>query len=153
MTAELEHKVRLLDNALWHIARRRDCDYLDCPKERPTPCDCPVCTAKSALAAANDWRYIGAMHERVTNGFNPRETKINKAWKELVDDFKLAAVLDEKTVPSARDWYVATSVVRWLVTNVGMTVLEAAGFKYEQWDQDRADRELMKRRQEREAGK
>jgi len=49
-----------------------------------------------------------------------------------------------------RDWYVATSVIQWLATNVGMTVLEAAGFKYQQWTQDMADGELFKRRQERE---
>lgn len=31
-----------------------------------------------------------------------------------------------------------------------MTVLEAAGFKYQQWDQDRADGDLLDRRMERE---
>lgn len=153
MSKELEHKVRLLDNALWNIARRGECEYQDFPKDAPKPCDCPVCVAKSALASAEDWRYIGALHERTTNGTWPREAKIHKAWKDLIDDFKLASILQEKTVPSARDWYVATSIVQWLATNVGMTVLEAAGFKYQQWDQDVADRELMQRRQDREDGK
>ena len=62
----------------------------------------------------------------------------------------LAQILKDDHIPSARDWYVATSVIQWLATNVGMTVLEAAGFKYQQWDQDVADGELFKRRQERE---
>jgi hypothetical protein len=52
-------------------------------------------------------------------------------------------------VPSARDWYVATSVIQWLATNVGMTVLEAAGFKYAQEEQDAAV-QTFKRRQENE---
>jgi hypothetical protein len=41
-------------------------------------------------------------------------------------------------------------VIQWLATNVGMTVLEGAGFSYQQWEQDMADGELFQRRQERE---
>jgi hypothetical protein len=149
----LEKTIVALDNALWRIAHARDCDYEPYTKDRPTPCDCPACVAKAVLARTKEWRYVGAMHARVTNGHNPRETKIYEAWKKLVDDHHLSGILDEKTVPTARDWYVATSVVQWLVTNVGMTVLEAAGFKYQQWEQDTANRELMRRRQDRESEK
>lgn len=143
----LEKTIVALDLALWRIAHARDCDYYD-SKDRPQLCDCAVCVAKAVLARTKEWRYVGAMHDRVTNGHNPRETKIHEAWKKLVDDHHLMGILDEKTVPSVRDWYVATSVVRWLATNVGMTVLEAAGYKYQQWEQDTANRELMQRREE-----
>jgi hypothetical protein len=119
--------------------------------------ECPHCThvystcvAKAVLARTKEWRYIGAHHDRVTNGHNPREAKIHDAWKKLVGDLELSRILDEKTLPSARDWYVASSIVQWLATNVGMTVIEAAGYKYQQWEQDAADRELMRRRQDRE---
>lgn len=65
-------------------------------------------------------------------------------------DHLLALVLKQEESPSARDWFVATSVVQWLATNVGMSVLEAAGFKYQQSDQDEAAAK-MQRRLEREA--
>lgn len=118
-------------------------------------------TAKQALALTRDWRFIGSHHARVTSGHDPRETKIHAAWKKLLDDRKLGMILydgpysggspaHEVPCPSVRDWYVATSVVQWLATSVGMTVLEAAGFKYVQYEQDCADADLMKRRQERE---
>ena len=160
-TEHLENAVRVLDNALWRIAHGRDCEYCALAT-RPSPCDCQVCEAKSALAATRDWRYIGASYERVTSSFWPRETKIHTAWKKLVGDTKLASILYDgpysggrptcqPPVPTTRDWYVATSVVQWLATSVGMTVLEAAGFKYSQWDQDLASAELMKRREAREA--
>jgi hypothetical protein len=161
-TNALEHTVRILDNALWRLAQGRPCEYdHDHVGKRPTPCNCQICVAKSALAATRDWRFIGAHHARVTSGVDPREAKIHAAWKKLVDDRKLGQILydgpyrggepaHEVSCPTARDWYVATSVVQWLATSVGMTVLEAAGFKYDQWDQDRADRDLMQRRQERE---
>lgn len=160
-TEHLEQAVRTLDNALWRIAHGRDCEYYGNDASRPQPCDCQVCEAKAALAATRDWRYIGSHHGRVTSGYNPREAKIWTAWKKLVDDQKLGTILYDGPysngspaygvpTPSTRDWYVATSVVQWLATNVGMTVLEAAGFKYVQYDQDRADLDLMKRRAERE---
>ncbi len=156
-TEHLEHALRVLDNALWRIAHGRDCEYVDDGQKRPTPCNCQVCEAKAALAATRDWRYIGSHHSRVTSGQWPREAKIHAAWKKLVDDYKLGLILydgpysggspeNHVPTPSTRDWYVATSVVRWLATNVGMTVLEAAGYKYDQWTQDRADADMLLRR-------
>jgi hypothetical protein len=76
---------------------------------------------------------------------------MHAAWEKLAGgspDHLLSNILREEKTPSARDWYVATSVIQWLATNVGMTVLEAAGFSYQQWEQDRADGELFRRRQE-----
>lgn len=149
--------LRILDNALWRIARRGDCDYYDyAEKDRPKPCDCPRCVAIVALEAAKNWRFHGALHERTQGGRWPREVKMHAAWMKLATqkldpDVLLSNILREKQTPSARDWFVATSVVQWLATNVGMTVLEAAGFKYQQWEQDMADEELFKRRMEREA--
>jgi len=160
-TNGLENAVRILDNALWRLAQGRSCDR-EGDEDRPLSCSCQVCEAKAALAATRDWRFIGSHHARTTSGHDPRETKIHAAWKKLMDDRKLGQILydgpcrggepaEGVPCPSTRDWYVATSVVQWLATNIGMTVLEAAGFKYAQWDQDQADHDLMKRRQEREA--
>jgi hypothetical protein len=111
--------------------------------------------AIGALQAAKNWRFCGALWERTQSGHCPREAKMHEAWMKLATsnggggpDHLLAQILKDDQVPSARDWYVATSVIQWLATNVGMTVLEAAGFKYQQWDQDRADGELFHRRQE-----
>lgn len=158
MSSDQEQALRILDNALWRIGRRGDCDYYDDEKSRPKPCDCPRCVAITALEAAKNWRFHGAHYERTQSGNWPRETKMQAAWMKLASgpgragpDHLLAQILAEDHVPSARDWYVATSVIQWLATAVGMTVLEAAGFKYQQWEQDMADGPLFARRQEREA--
>ena len=159
----LDH-LALFTDTLRTIANGRDCDYADFPAEKPDPCTCPPCAARAALAAGNEWRYRGAHHPRVTSGFNPRETAIVKAWADQVDDRKLAGMLTELAPddrqrafvvhemlqpPTARDWFVATSVVQWLVTNVGTGVLEAAGWKYTRYEADRAAREAAQRRGQR----
>ena len=157
MSQDQEQQLRILDNALWRVAHRGDCEYYDVRnEERPKPCDCPRCVAIAALEAAKNWRFHGALYERIKSASWPRETKMHEAWMKLASqnrnpDELLSKILRNDNAPSARDWYVATSVIQWLATNVGMTVLEAAGFKYQQWDQDRADGELFKRRQEQEA--
>jgi len=161
VSSDQEQGLRILDNALWRIARRGDCEYYDVLDEsRPKPCDCPRCVAIAALEASKNWRFHGALYERTQSGHWPRETKMHAAWMKLASgsgqagrdpDQLLSQILREDHAPSARDWYVATSVIQWLATNVGMTVLEAAGFSYQQWDQDRADADLFRRRQEREA--
>jgi len=150
-----EQGLRILDNALWRIGRRGDCDYYDDEKNRPKPCDCANCIAIAALEAAKNWRFHGAHYERTQKDHWPREAKMHAAWMKLATsnrdpDDLLSKILKDDHIPSARDWYVATSVIQWLATNVGMTVLEGAGFKYQQWEQDRADGELFKRRLERE---
>jgi hypothetical protein len=151
MSSDQEQGLRVLDNALWRIAHRGDCEYYD-EKSRPKPCDCPRCVAIAALEAAKNWRFHGSHYDRVGNGHFPRETKMQAAWMKLANDHLLQkAILNDDRAPSARDWYVATSVIQWLATNVGMTVLEAAGFKYQQWEQDAADAALLDRRLEREA--
>lgn len=154
-STDREQSLRILDNALWRIAHRGDCEYEDLD-EKSEPCECPRCVAVAALRAAKNWRFHGALWERIQSGNWPRETKMHAAWMKLVTghgrspDCLLASILREDQTPSARDWFVAASVVQWLATNVGMTVLEAAGFSYQQWDQDRADGELFRRRQERD---
>jgi hypothetical protein len=152
-----EQGLRILDNALWRIAHRGDCEYYD-EASRPKPCDCPRCVALAALEATKNWRFHGALYERVQlhSGSWPREAKMHAAWMKLATagredpDHLLSQILKDEETPSARDWYVATSVIQWLATNVGMTVLEAAGFKYQQHDQDLADAATFRRRQERE---
>jgi len=124
-----------------------ECEFLEFPEDKEVPCYCSPCRAVAALRHSTEWRYEGAMNYRVHNGHNPRETRIVMAWKKAIDDHRLSQILDERREsehparPSARDWYVATSVVQWLATNVGMSVLEAAGFKYTKWDEDRESRE------------
>src|SRR5947207_5898364 len=150
MSIDQEQGLRILDNALWRIARRGDCEYYD-SKERPDPCGCPRCVAIAALESAKNWRFRGALYERTQSGHWPRETKMHAAWMKLATqkldpDELLTRILRDARAPTARDWYVATSIVQWLATNVGMTVLEAAGFAYQQWEQDRASSELFQRR-------
>jgi hypothetical protein len=154
-----ERYLRILDNALWRIAHRGDCEYSD-EKNDQAHCDCPHCVAIDAIDSAKNWRYHGALYERAQSENWPREKKMHAAWMNLASgcgrgsadqDRLLSQILKDDHVPSARDWYVATSVIQWLATNVGMTVLEAAGFKYQQWDQDLADGPLFQRRQEHEA--
>lgn len=150
MSIDRDQALRILDNALWRVAHRGDCEYHD-TRGRPKPCDCPHCTALAALAAASDWRFHGSFFDRVQSDHWPRGRKMHAAWKKLASDTLLSNILRDSVPLSPRDWYVATSVVQWLATNVGSTVLEAAGFKYVQDvqdDQDRADVDLLKRRQE-----
>ena len=153
MSSDQDQALLILETALWRIGYRGDCDYYD-EKSRPNPCDCAHCISRAALAAAKSWRFHGAFHQRTLGGHWPREVKMHAAWVKLATaqdpDHLLTSILQDKRMPSARDWYVATSVIQWLATDVGMTVLEAAGFKYQQDDQDRADGELFRRRQERE---
>lgn len=161
-TNALDH-IALLTAALRRIANGRDCDYIDFPKDRPAPCTCPKCTATAVLEQAAAWRRRGAHHQRVTNGFNPRETAIVEAWSKAVDDRRLAQILDpgapddkqrvfitHETLqpPTARDWFVATSVVQWLVTNVGQEVLRNAGWGYTRYDEDRKALDARRRTEE-----
>lgn len=152
MKNDQEQGLRILENALWRIANRGDCAYLEDEADRPTPCDCTICVAQAGLDAAKRWRFHGACQDRVeAHGSSfPREVKMHAAWVQVIGrqspDRQLSLILKEEDPPSARDWYVATSVVQWLATNVGMAVLEAAGFKYQQWEEDRADASSTKRR-------
>lgn len=125
--------------------------------ERPTPCDCPGCAAKHALAASRDWRRRCSDPNRLN--YNPRERKIVDAFAEQIGDRGLSAILREddflvsghvgvaaehRGYPSVRDWFVALSVVRWLATNCGMEVLRAAGWVYGQYEDDREARQCPK---------
>jgi hypothetical protein len=110
-------------------------------------CDCVPCIARRALMDARDWRFYTntKQHQRLIH--NPRERKIHAAWKQYLEsagggsaDYRLAQILwEDRSTPSVRDWYVATCVVQWLTTNVGMSILEAAGYKYQEYDQDRGE--------------
>lgn len=154
MNNDQEQPLRILDNALWRIAHRGDCEYHNAGETSPQPCDCPHCVAIGALEAAKNWRFHGAYYERTQSTHWTREAKMHSAWMELASrsgpDRLLTQILRDERLPSARDWYVATSVIQWLATNVGMTVLEAAGFKYQQWDQDFANGALFQRCQDKE---
>ncbi len=106
-------------------------------------CDCPICIAKAALANEEDWRFMGWNPERRFS--MPRELAIIEAWKHYFKrsagdangttapmDKLLAQILGVDTDSvSERDWYVATTVVQWLATNVGQCVLMDAGYHYQ----------------------
>lgn len=153
----LNHQHSLMRTGLEAIARG-DCEYLDAPKdERPRPCDCPSCVARAALQVASEWRFQGALADRVRT--MPRERKIVAAWRKQLEqagaDRALGLVLSDRqqaganyvavAAPSVRDWFVASSVVQWLATNVGMEVLRQAGWEYRGWDEDRPEVEARLR--------
>lgn len=133
---KLELAVQSLRLALQSIAGYADCMH-DEGHGPPHSCRCPVCVARVALATADavDWRFVS--YRRCTM---PRERDIVEAWKAYLKrdrgggssmDLVMSQIIGD--APSVRDWYVATSVIQWLATNCGMTVLEQAGFKYD-WD-------------------
>jgi hypothetical protein len=144
----IEQELGVMRDALEAIANYGDCDYVGNESERPRPCRCPQCRAKRALETADRWRYMGARHDRIHS--MPREAAMMKAWERYFDgragvetpDYRLAMVLGDITdanptsrgyvtrEPSPRDWYVASSVVQWLATNVGSAILYEAGFDY-----------------------
>lgn len=110
-------------------------------------CHCPAHQARWALKQASDWRYRGALAHRQDDGLHPSETRMMQALRKYFEggdpDLRLAQVLHETTFPTRRDWHVVASVVQWLATNIGSTVLEAAGYRYTLIDQDRAARDKL----------
>ena len=132
------------------IFHNGECCRYDEPRGVDGLCDCPVCIAKAALANEEDWRFMGWSPERRFS--MPRELAIVEAWKHYFKrsggkangttapmDAMLAQILglDADSV-SERDWYVATTVVQWLATNVGQCVLMDAGYEYQQPKKDLA---------------
>jgi hypothetical protein len=120
-----------------------DCNRVDEPADPDGLCGCPTCIAKAALENEEDWRFMGWNPERRFS--MPRELAIVDAWKHYFKrsagrangasgpmDKLLAQILgvDADSV-TERDWYVATTVVQWLATNVGQCVLSDAGYQYE----------------------
>lgn len=94
-------------------------------------CECPSCTASAALDSFGAWRFRPALAYRVTDGHHPREAAMYEAWRRYFDgnpDAQLRQILHDEVSVSVRDWHVASSVVRWLATNVGSTILRAAGW-------------------------
>ncbi len=130
-TQRLRDRLRRLELALNHVVERNECYSTERGRE---PCgSCTWCVAKSALEEKTptfDWRYRGARHERVTNGYHPRERRMIHAFAENVRDHELSRILGRDNVPTAIEWYVASTIVQWLATNVGMSVLRQAGFEY-----------------------
>lgn len=127
------------------VACNGECYRVDDP-DNPLPCECPICLAKAALAGEEDWRFMGYKPERRSS--MPRELAMHAAWKHYFMqsagsangtaaplDNLLARILhgdergDRDTI-TERDWYVATTVVQWLATNVGQCVLFDAGYEY-----------------------
>lgn len=80
--------------------------------------------------------FYGAHYENVreSSASGLREAKMREVWIAFFSgkdpDRGLSLILGDARAPSARDWYVATSVIQWLATNVGMALLEAAGFRH-----------------------
>jgi hypothetical protein len=136
----LEDTASLLYSALKTVMEREECYYAHEPEEKPTPCYCPHCVAAATLRTVQNWRFRCSRESRLEH--NPRERKLVEAWKSYpANDRLLAAILgQEGTAPSIRDWFVATSIIRWLGTNCGMSILDKAGWKYQGWDEDRAER-------------
>lgn len=119
-----------------------DCCRVDEP-DNPSPCECPTCLANAALAGEEDWRFMGRSPERRDS--MPREAALHAAWRHYFErsagsangttapmDELLAQILgfDDRDEITERDWYVATTVVQWLATNVGQCVLLDAGYAH-----------------------
>ncbi len=157
----LEHAVEKLEDVLVEWSRQ-DCFMEDSilvdGYAKTDPCGCRPCHVRRVLAEVHDWRFggsreepsrrfVGAMFERTKDGWWPREAKIHQAWASYLTDRqggnpdltfgRILSSSERPDWPSARDWYVATSVVQWLATSCGMAVLEAAGFEYAGFDEDR----------------
>ena len=141
-----ESKIEMAMQAM-RLALRVIAGYADClhdeGKGPPDSCQCPVCVARRALSTemALDWRFVSYLDYRRST--MPRERDLVEAWKAYLHqdrgggtrvDQVMSQIIGEH--PTARDWYVATSVIQWLGTNCGLTVLESAGFKYD-WDRTR----------------
>jgi hypothetical protein len=107
-------------------------------------CECAVCIAKAALEGEQDWRFDG--YNPTRRKAMPREAAMIDAWRHYFKhsagtangttmpmDAILARILfGEGSGPNdvtERDWYVATTIVQWLATNVGQCVLFDAGYK------------------------
>lgn len=126
-----------------------ECMRADEP-ESDDPCECPVCLANGALRGEEEWRFMGYRPDRRVH--SPREAAMHAAWMHYFKrsagaangtsgpmDAILAKILfgehgdaDEVT---ERDWYIATTIVQWLATNVGQCILFDAGYKYEKESQ------------------
>jgi len=123
------------------IFHNGDCYRLDEPKG-PGPCECPICLAKAALEGEEDWRFMGRSPERRPS--MPRELALHAAWRHYF--LRSAGEADGTTKPmdmmlgqilgvdgdqvTERDWFVATTIVQWLATNVGQCILFDGGYAY-----------------------
>ena len=137
-TASIHRTLTSLRNALRSIVfNNGDCSRFDEPDDG-TPCECPTCIAKAALAGEEDWRFQG--YNPARRKTMPREAAMNDAWRHYFmgsadgstkADAKLSQILFGEESPNdvtERDWYVATTIVQWLATNVGQCVLFDAGY-------------------------
>jgi len=129
-------------NALRSILFHNGECYRQDEPDNPAPCECPICIAKAALENEEDWRFMGWKPERRAS--MPRELAMVEAWKHYFKrsagkadgtcapmDGLLAQILGvEVESVTERDWYVATTVVQWLATNVGQCVLMDAGYEH-----------------------
>lgn len=132
--SDIERSLRTAIDALAEIKNGSDCLYADYPKERPDPCPCAKCVASRALEVAlGDWRYVGAHPQRLR--FNIRERKLLDRWKAMASERHFEQLLGRAPTPA--DWFVAATLIQWLGTNVGMSILTESGFKYTAWEDDR----------------
>lgn len=143
--ASIHRTLTGLRNALRSIIfNNGDCSRLGEPSEEL--CDCPTCLAKSALAGEEGWRFEG--YNPLRRKTMPRGAAMNDAWRHYFlqaagqangtsapMDAIMSQILfgsESTSEVTARDWYVATTIVQWLATNVGQCVLFDAGYRYEE---------------------
>lgn len=137
----VEQAYTTLVDALYTIKNREDCTYCCDPEaSRPKPCPCPKCIATRALEETHSWRFKGARHYRVKTDI--RERKLFEAWSRFATDHFLSGILDQEGVlPTPRDWFVASTIIQWLGSNVGISILTESGFKYTKFAEDADQRE------------
>lgn len=139
---QIQIEIATLRAALKEIASDSDCSYMD-EKERPDPCDCPACTAKRALKGyAGHWRFVGNHPNRIPH--NPRERLLVEEWRSYMTEYGPEA--DDKfrqivgLAPTPRDWFVATTIIQWLATNVGSSLITQAAAALRREQEEGKDR-------------
>lgn len=133
----LVERVQRLESGL-EFLRDRVSSCIDDGYQSDSPCGhCDYCTVNRLLKPEPyfEWRYRGYMHARIEH--NPRERRIIHAFAERVKDEEFQLIMGTGNPVNARDWLVASTIVQWLATNVGMGVLEQAGFEYKRFEEDR----------------
>jgi hypothetical protein len=129
----IERQLGAMRSALREIVfNEGDCMRLDEPKVEGCPCSCARCIAQRTLdmEAGDGWRFVGRGADRLLR--NPREAAVVAQWSAyILRNGKAPDAVMEQLIglePTPRDWYVATSIIQWLATNVGRCILTESGW-------------------------
>jgi hypothetical protein len=146
-----------------HETLQQIADFCDCDSELYSDgtdhCTCPSCRARAELRLLGDWRtalsveqlgmqYVTPLTQKEINrvtgpypnriAWHARERRLLGAWLGFVDARLMNHIVaGEATVA---DYRAILGAIRWIGTNVGSTVLDAAGWRYDRSGEDDKDR-------------